>query len=157
MSRIKDLQKRVHKELETMEDYGRYAKAMDHLHGVSFAAVMIAKKRREDPELAAMAGLLHDLYAYKKGSYDDHAHLGAEYARTLLEKLALTTEEETEIICSAIWHHDNKAETDGPLDEVLKDADVIDHSLSDPTKEIKEHERERYLKLCEEFGIKEES
>ena len=41
MSRNKDLQKKVHKELETMEDYGRYAKAMDHLHGVSFAAVMI--------------------------------------------------------------------------------------------------------------------
>ena len=118
---------------------------------------MIAKKRGEDPELAAMAGLLHDLHAYKSGSYDDHAHLGAEYARKLLEKLEITTAEETEIICSAIWHHDNKAETDGPMDEVLKDADVIDHSLSDPTKEIKEHERERYLKLCEEFGIKEES
>jgi uncharacterized protein len=153
MSRIKDLQKKVHKELETMEDYGRYAKAMDHLHGVSFGAVMIAKKRGEDPELAAMAGLLHDVFAYKRGSYDDHAHLGAEYIRKLLEKIELTTPEETEIICSAIWHHSDKDVIDSPMDEVLKDADVLHHTLDDPTKEVKEHERERYINLCREFGM----
>ena len=153
MSRIKDLQKKVHKELETMKDYGRYAKAMDHLHGVSFAAVMIAKKRGENPELAAMAGLLHDVFAYKRGNYDDHAHLGAEYIRKLLEKTELTTPEETEIICSAIWHHSDKDVVDSPMDEVLKDADVLHHTLDDPTKEVKEHERERYISLCREFGM----
>ena len=113
VSRVKELQKKVFAILGKIEDDDKRAKAAAHLHGVSLAAVMIAKKRGEDPELAAMAGLLHDLHAYKSGSYDDHAHLGAEYARKLLEKLALTTEDETEIICSAIWHHDNKAETDG--------------------------------------------
>ena len=154
MSRIKELQKKVHTILGKLEDDDKQTKAAAHLHGVSLAAVMIAKKRGEDAELAAMAGLLHDLHAYKSGSYDDHAHLGAEYARKLLEKLKLTTPEETESICSAIWHHDNKAEIDGPMDEVLKDADVIDHALSDPTKEIKQHEKERYLKLCDEFGLK---
>jgi len=35
----------------------------------------------------------------------------------------------------------------------LKDADVIDHCLTDPTKEIKEKERNRYEKLCKEFGL----
>ena len=74
MSRIKDLQKRVHKILkDNMDDNQKRAAAIAHLHGVSLAAVMIAKKRGENPELAAMAGLLHDLYAYKSGSYDDHA------------------------------------------------------------------------------------
>ena len=57
---------------------------------------MIAKKRGENAELAAMAGLLHDLYAYKSGSYDDHAHKGAEYARKVLQDMGITTEEETE-------------------------------------------------------------
>ena len=154
MSRIKELQKQVHRILEKMEDSDKRAKAIAHLHGVSLAAVMIAKKRGEDPELAAMAGLLHDLHAYKSGSYDDHAHLGAEYVRKLLEKLELTTQEETDIICSAIWHHDNKAEVNAPMDEVLKDADVIHHSLADPTKEVKEHEKERFALLCEEFGMR---
>ena len=143
MSRIKDLQKQVHRVLEKIEDEDKRLKAVSHLHGVALAAA----------ELATMAGLLHDLYAYKSGSYDDHARLGAEYARKLLEKLALTTPEETDVICSAILHHDNKAEVDGPLDEILKDADVIDHSLSDPTKEVKPHEQVRYAKLCGELGF----
>ena len=129
------------------------AAAIAHLHGVSLAAVMIAKKRGENPEIAAMAGLLHDLYAYKSGSYDDHARLGAEYAGKILEDLDITTAEETEIICSAIRHHDSKSEVDGPMDEVLKDADVIHHSLGDPTKEVKAHELARYEKLCREFGF----
>ena len=153
MSRIRDLQKRIHKELEGIRDYDKYAKAMNHLHGVSFAAVIIAKKRGEDPELAAMAGLLHDAYAYKSGSYDDHARLGADYARKLLKKTGLATPEETDIICSAILHHSDKDVTDSPMDEVLKDADVLHHTLDDPTREIKEHERERYAKLYAEFGM----
>ena len=153
MSRLKDLRKYVDAELDRMPDPEKRISAAAHLYGVSLAAAMLAKKRGEDAELATMAGLLHDLYAYKSGSYDDHARLGAEYARKLLEKLALTTPEETDVICAAIRHHDSKAETDGPLDEILKDADVIDHSLSDPTKEIKPHEVARYANLCRELGF----
>ena len=153
MSRIKELRTKVYEILEKIEDNEKRAKAVAHLHGVSLAATIIAKKRGEDAELAAMAGLLHDMYAYDHGSYDDHARLGAEYARELLDELALTTPEETDIICNAIANHDSKAEVHSPMDEVLKDADVIDHSLNDPTKEVKEHERERYEKLCEEFGM----
>ena len=154
MSRIKDLQKYIHKVLKGMDDNQKRAAAVAHLHGVSLAAVMIAKKRGENTELAAMAGLLHDLYAYKSGSYDDHAHKGAEYARKLLEELGITSADETDIICSAIWHHDSKAEVDSPMDEILKDADVIHHSLGDPTKEIKPHELARYNRLCIEFDFR---
>ena len=39
------------------------------------------------------------------------------------------------------------------MDEVLKDADVIHHSLGDPTKPVKPHEQARYEKLSEEFGF----
>ena len=154
MSRIKDLQKYIHKVLKGMDDNQKRAAAVAHLHGVSLAAVMIAKKRGENAELAAMAGLLHDLYAYKSGSYDDHAHKGAEYARKLLEELGITSADETDIICSAIWHHDSKAEVDSPMDEILKDADVIHHSLGDPTKEIKPHELARYNRPCIEFDFR---
>ena len=154
MSRIKDLQKHIHGILEKkIADPHKRANAVAHLHGVSLAAVIIAKKRGLDPELAAMAGLLHDMYAYKSGSYDNHEHLGAEYAGKILRELKITTEEETDIICSAVYHHGSKAECDSPMDEVLKDADVIHHSLGDPTKEVKPHELERYRKLCEEFGL----
>ena len=153
MSRIKDLQKQVHKILKGIEENQKRANAVAHLHGVSLAAVMIAKKRGEDAELAAMAGLLHDIYAYESGSYEDHAHRGAERAREILTELGITDAGETDIICSAIYHHDTKGEIDAPMDEVLKDADVIHHSLADPTKDVKAHEQARYDKLCGEFGL----
>ena len=154
MSRVKDLQKYIHQVLkESIDGQNKRANAVAHLHGVSLAAVLLAKKRGEDPELAAMAGLLHDMYAYKNDNYEDHAHRGADYAREILQELGLTDERETEVICSAIFHHDSKAEVDGPMDEILKDADVMDHALSDPIKDVSEHEKERYLKLCEEFGL----
>ena len=88
MSRVKDLQKQVYKTLaKCIDDEQDRAKAVAHLHGVSLAATIISKKRGEDPELAAMAGLLHDLHAYKSGSYDDHAHKGADLAKKILSDL----------------------------------------------------------------------
>ena len=153
MSRVKDLQKQVYKSLaKCLNDEQDRAKAVAHLHGVSLAAAMIAKKRGEDPELASMAGLLHDLYAYKSGSYDDHAHKGADLAKKILNDLGSVSKEELDTICSAIWHHNDKENTDSSMDEVLKDADVIDHSLTNPTKEVKSHEAARYARLCDEFG-----
>ena len=91
--------------------------------------------------------------AYKTGSYDDHAHLGADLARKILGKLELTTPEETDIICSAIYHHDDKAAIDSPMDELLKDADVIDHCFKDASKPVKEKEQKRYDALCKELGL----
>ena len=153
MSQIKDLEEKVYNILEKMEDNEKRAKAAAHLPGVSLAAVIIAKKRGQNPELADMAGLLHDLYVYNSGSYDDHAHRGADYAKEILEGMKLTSPEETKIICSAIWNHDTKAEVNEQMDEILKDADVIAHSLADHTKAVKEHEQQRYSKLCDEFGF----
>ena len=71
----------------------------------------------------------------------------------ILKKLALTDEEETKTICSAIYHHDDKASVDSPMDEVLKDADVCHHVMNDLSKEVKEKERIRYENLRKEFGF----
>ncbi|MCR5097742.1 MAG: HD domain-containing protein [Lachnospiraceae bacterium] len=152
MSRLKELRIYVEADLNKLDDDKRNS-AIVHLYGVSLAATMIAKKRGEDPELASMAAMLHDMYAYSSGSYDDHAHKGAELAREILEKLQLTDERETDIICSAIYHHDDKLVIDSAMDEVLKDADVIHHCMNDLSKPIKEKEQARFEKLCEEFGM----
>ena len=154
MSRVKDLQKQVYKTLaKCIDDEQDRAKAVAHLHGVSLAATIIAKKRGEDAELAAMAGLLHDLHAYKSGSYDDHAHLGAALAREILGQLGLTDDAETDMICSAVYHHDDKLAVDSPMDEVLKDADVIHHCMNDLSKAVKDKEKARFDSLCREFGM----
>ena len=153
MSRLKELRKYVDAEINKMEDTDKRTSAISHLYGVSLAATMIAKKRGLDPELAAMAAMLHDLHAYKTGSYDDHAHKGAKLAGEILGQLGLTSEEETEMICSGIYHHDDKLVVDGAFDEVIKDADVIHHCMNDLGKEVKEKEKVRFERLCEEFGM----
>ncbi len=153
MSRLKELRKYVDSEINKIEDTDKRTSAIAHLYGVSLAATMIAKNRGLDPEIASMAAMLHDLHAYKTGSYEDHAHKGADLAREILGELRITDETETDMICSAIYHHDDKLVTDGPMDEVLKDADVIDHCLKDSSKPVKEKEQARYDKLCAEFGM----
>jgi hypothetical protein len=42
---------------------------------------------------------------------------------------------------------------DEPLDEVLKDADVMHHTFNDLAKPVKEKELARYLELRQEFGL----
>ena len=153
MGRLKDLRKEVNLRLEKMEDPEAKMGAAAHLYGVSLAATLLAKKRGVDPELASMAAMLHDLYAYEKGTYEDHAHQGALLAREVLEALALTTAEENDAICHAIYCHDSKADVDGPLDEVLKDADVCHHCFSDTSKAVKEKEKARYDALVKELGL----
>ncbi len=153
MSRLKELRKYIDSEINKMEDPDKRTGAIAHLYGVSLAATMIAKKRGLDPEIASMVAMLHDLHAYKTGSYDDHAHKGAELAREILKDLKLTDEAETDMICSAIYHHDDKLTVDDPMDALLKDADVIDHCLKDASKPVQEKEQARFDSLCEEFGM----
>lgn len=153
MSRLKELRKYVDSELNRMEEADRRSSAITHLYGVSLAATMLAKKRGLDPEIAAMAAMLHDFHAYRSGSYDDHAHKGAGLAREILAELDLTDDAETEMICSAIYHHDDKLAEDSPMDEVLKDADVIHHCMNDLSKPVKEKEQMRFDKICREFGM----
>ena len=153
MGRLADLRTYVNHELEQLPDPNVRMNAVVHLYGVSLAAAMIAKKRGLDPELASIAAMLHDLHAYKSGSYEDHAHRGAALAKEILEALGLTSSAETELICSAIYHHDDKLVVDSPMDEVLKDADVIHRCMNDLSKTVKDKEKARYESLCKEFGM----
>ena len=154
MGRLKDLRADVEERLRGMPKIHNYNSALIHLYGVSLAATVIAEKRGMNSELASMAAMLHDIAAYMNGSYSDHAHKGADMARDILKELALTSEEETELICSAIYHHDDKGVVDGPFDELLKDADVIHHIFNDLDKPIQDKEKARYHALCQEFGLK---
>ena len=153
MGRLKEVRKYINKQLAKMDDRDDALKAAGHLYGVSMSAQLLAQKRGENAELAGIAGLMHDLYAYESGSYDDHAHKGADLAREILGKLDIMTPEEMDIICSAIYHHDDKAAVDAPMDEILKDADAMHHIYNDLSKEVKEKEAARYEKLKAELGI----
>ena len=124
-----------------------------HLYSVSQTCALLAMKRKQNVELAAIAGLLHDIYAYKTGSRTDHAHQGASVAKEILQELNLFTEEEIDMITGAIYRHSDKDAVDSPFDEVLKDADALQHLLIMPLADAVPHEAARASKLKEELGI----
>ena len=124
-----------------------------HLYSVSQTCTLLAVKREQNVELAAIAGLLHDIYAYQTGNRKDHAHQGAAAAKKILQELNLFSEEEIDMISHAIYRHSNKDVIDSPFDEVLKDADALQHWLIMPLVDPAPHEAARISKMKEELGI----
>lgn len=47
----------------------------------------LSMKRKENVELAVIAGMLHDIYSYANMDSQDDAHKGAEMARNILTSL----------------------------------------------------------------------
>ncbi|MCL2628897.1 MAG: HD domain-containing protein [Oscillospiraceae bacterium] len=124
-----------------------------HLYEVSAFAVLLAHRRGLDAELAATCGILHDIYQITDGAIKKHAIKGAEVARVILEETSLYSEEEIEIITIAISTHNKKRIVhDSAYAELLKDADVLSHSLHDPGSPILDKEQERYSSLMTELG-----
>ena len=152
-NRIERLRKYIDEILLNMNDTEERRCGYLHLYGVSQACAMIALKRNQDVELATMAGMLHDLHSYKTMNTEGHAEQGSVLAREILEELSLASDNETDLICSAIRNHSSKATTHSAFDEVLKDADVLQHCLYNPLFPVKEHEKYRFQNLLTEFGI----
>ena len=153
MDRVSAVEAFAFERFNQIEDAKWRTRAVYHSHGVSLVCVLLAKRRGLDPEVAAIAGLLHDLYAYEKQDYADHAHAGAARAKEVLESLGLTTPVENEAIASAIYRHDDLTLIEGPMDELLKDADLIDNALSHPARDIKDNEAARIERIRAELGI----
>lgn len=153
MNRIEKVREVIDELLLNMRDYQERRCAYLHLYGVSQSCALLALKRKENVELAVIAGMLHDIYSYVNMDSQDHAHTGAEMARNILDSLKIFTEEEINSICTAIYHHSDKDITQGSLDEILKDADVMQHILYNPLFAIKEHEKKRVRSLESEFGL----
>lgn len=153
MDRIEKVREVVDEILLNMPDNEERRCAYLHLYGVSQACALLALKRKENEELAIVAGMLHDIYTYAKMDPVDHAHKGAKMAREILDSLHIFAEDEIDLICTAIYNHSDKSAMHGWLDEILKDADVMQHVLYNPLFAIKQQERKRFELLQKEFGI----
>lgn len=114
---------------------------------------LIAAKRKENIELATIAGMLHDIAKFIAlgDSDENHAVQGAKTALEWLQEINITTKDENVLICNAISNHDNKYKIDSPFDEVLKDADVLSHGLFNVTN--KNFRTYRWNDLLNEFGL----
>lgn len=141
--------------LKNLEDREEARNGYVHLYGVGQAASMIALKRgnsRAVAELATIAGMLHDWCKYERNIDDDHAHISAADARMVLEKAGCFTAEEIDRIATAIYKHSDKSVVDSEFDEILKDADTLQHLLRNPMEDFW-YTKPRVVKLFEEFGL----
>ena len=90
------------------EDFAGRRAEYSHLYGVSNTSALLALRRGLDAELAAVIGMLHDIYTYRTGLGTLHAHNGAEDVRVIVRDLGSFTVKEQGQICSAIFHHSDK-------------------------------------------------
>ncbi len=153
MKRIQVVQECVDRVLQNIDDQTERECAYKHLYGVSQACTLLAMKRKENIELATIAGLLHDIYSYKMSDYTDHAHKGSIIAKEILDSLGIFSSDEITIVSQAISYHSDKKTINSAFDEILKDADVLQHCLYNPLKNIAEHEKERFFAIRNELGL----
>lgn len=76
-------------------------------------------------------------------------------AEMILKAMGLYRDDEIKTVTTAILRHSDKTHIHEPYDELLKDADVMDHCLYNTALPIAQWEMERYRKLLIEFGINE--
>jgi len=154
MNRIEKIREYVDGVIAQLEEESDKRVGYVHLYGVSQAAAILADRRGENVELAVIAGMLHDIYTYESLDWHDHAHKGALRAEEIMGGMNLFTEEEIHMVSRAVYHHSDKAEINTSFDEVIKDADVFQHSFYDPMSDVAPHEKERYLALKKELDLK---
>ncbi|MCQ2457380.1 MAG: NUDIX domain-containing protein [Clostridia bacterium] len=112
-----------------------------HLYGVGLMASLLALRRgydRKTAEMAEVAGMLHDLLTYvdRNEDTDDHAHKCADYAKEhVLDCLKCYSEAEKEMIFNGIRNHSDKHIKGFWFDEIIKDADALQHSLRNPVED----------------------
>ena len=105
-----------------------------------------------EAELASVAGYVHDIAAFSGQGGIRHAEKGAEILKEVLPGLDIFSAEEIGRICTAVSRHSSKQEIHTDFDEVLKDADVLDHYFSD-ISHISEKDYPRMVRLNEELKL----
>ena len=131
MKKLFELQRGLLREIE------KYEKAVEHrdqpldwerVHMASCARIgyLLAKERGVDPDLASFACAVHDYGRIVNGKQEGHAEFGYSLVKEFLRKMAFLSAEEIEAIALAVKNHSKKSEVGTPLEEIVKDADIID-------------------------------
>ena len=97
-----------------------------HSLGTARAAAILSAKRGGNIELAHAAGALHDIGRILIGTEEGHALKGYETSKEFLAKMLIFDGREIEEIAVAVKNHNRKDLVGAPLDEITKDADILD-------------------------------
>ena len=97
-----------------------------HISSCAKIGYMMTEKRGVDPVLAACACACHDYGRIITGKQSGHAEAGYEPVQEFLRGTELFSEDEIQQIATAVKNHSKKSEIGTPLEEIVKDADVLD-------------------------------
>ena len=97
-----------------------------HMASCARLGYLMARERGVDPELAACACAIHDIGRVVTGRQAGHAQAGLAPARAFLAGTGLFSPEETELLAQAAAHHSDKESVGSPIEEIVKDSDVVD-------------------------------
>ena len=123
-----------------------------HCMGSARIAALLAGRRGVDVELSYAAGALHDFGRFVTGKQEKHAEHGYEPVKVFLSPLNIFSEKEIEEIALAVKNHSRKEIAGTPLEEIAKDADVLDcYYLGLQPK--KEAHLKRFTSLQKELGL----
>jgi uncharacterized protein len=131
MKRLLRLQSQMLREIEKYEkqvpDRDKFID-WERVHMASCARLgyLLAESRGVNPELAACACTIHDYGRIITGKQAGHAEGGYLPVKEFLEKSELFTGEEIEALAISVKNHSRKGEIGTPIEEIVKDADVID-------------------------------
>ncbi|WP_054028892.1 CHAP domain-containing protein [Bacillus sp. FJAT-28004] len=131
-NRMESIRFFVQELISSMNNEVEKQEASIHLFGVSSLASLLAMRRGQDSELASIAGLLHRFYEYKTGICEFSGLNSAESVRPFIRDLDLFTNEEQNTILRAIFYHEDRSSIQGPFEEILKDAYVLQLYLHKP-------------------------
>ena len=134
VQRFERLKKKVTEFL--MENNPGYAPTgIAHLAYSACIAAILARKRGEDMDVAQTAAYLHDVWLHLHAPYDEatvkaHAHEGAVMAERFMREMGEYSDDEIGTVVTMIENHDFTAQTDDPMSEIMKDADMLSHYLN---------------------------
>ena len=97
-----------------------------HISSCAKIGYMLAEERGVDPILAAAACSCHDYGRIITGKQAGHAEAGYEPVKKFLKGTGLFDDDEIDQIATAVKNHSKKSESGSPLEEIVKDADVLD-------------------------------
>ncbi|MBR6798747.1 MAG: HD domain-containing protein [Firmicutes bacterium] len=131
MNRLQKLQSALLKEIDKYEELiperdqpGDWERI--HISSCAKLGYLMAEKQGVDSILAACACACHDYGRIITGKQASHAEAGFEPVKVFLRETELFTEEEIEQIAAAVKNHSSKSVVGTPLEEIVKDADVLD-------------------------------
>ena len=132
MKRLLGLQSQLLREIEKYEKLvPERDKLIDwervHMASSARLGYLLAQARGVDAELASCACAVHDYGRIVAGKQEGHAEAGYLPGKEFLKRTELFTEDEIEQMALAIKNHSKKSEIGTPIEEIVKDADVIDY------------------------------